>query len=166
VAAQSLFHAALDAVALMALPMTLPAVRPTRGPPGTRLRKRRESAGQEPAHGGGLTFTASRISALIVSVLAQTRSGERLPRRAALVRLGNGGHGNGADGVGRNRMDARPVPVPATGVGNWRGLVAEAGADGHALATDCTAAAENGCAGLGLHARAEAVGFHALARLG
>jgi len=63
-------------------------------------------------------------------------------------------------------MDVRPVPVPATGVGNWRGLVAEASADGHALAADGAAAAENGCAGLGLHTRAEAVGFHALAAIG
>jgi hypothetical protein len=50
-------------------------------------------------------------------------------------------------------------------LGNWRGLVAEACADGHALAADCTAAAENGCAGLGLHARAEAVSFHAIAAI-
>src|ERR1035441_8906481 len=47
-----------------------------------------------------------------------------------------------------------------------RGLVAEAGADGHALAADGAAAAEHGGAGIGLHAGAETVGFHALAAIG
>jgi hypothetical protein len=45
------------------------------------------------------------------------------------------------------------------------GLVAEAGADGHALAADGATAAEHGCAGLGLHASAEAMGFHAFAAI-
>jgi hypothetical protein len=44
-------------------------------------------------------------------------------------------------------------------------LVAEASADGDALAANCTAAAEHGCACLGLHTRAEAVSFHALAAI-
>jgi hypothetical protein len=59
-------------------------------------------------------------------------------------------------------------PLMANGArrGGKRELVAEAGADGHALAADGATAAENGCAGLGLHARAEAVGFHALAAVG
>jgi hypothetical protein len=47
-----------------------------------------------------------------------------------------------------------------------RGLVAEACADGYALAANGAAAAENGCAGLGLHARAETVCLHALAAIG
>jgi len=46
------------------------------------------------------------------------------------------------------------------------GLVAEAGADGNALATDGAAAAEYGCAGLGLHAGTEAVCLDALAPIG
>jgi hypothetical protein len=45
-------------------------------------------------------------------------------------------------------------------------LVAEAGAYGNALAADGTAAAENGSATLGLHARAEAVCFHTVAAVG
>jgi hypothetical protein len=47
-----------------------------------------------------------------------------------------------------------------------RALVAEAGADGHALAADGAAAAEHGCASLGLHARAEAMCLHAFAAIG
>ena len=47
-----------------------------------------------------------------------------------------------------------------------RELVAEAGADSHALAADRTAAAQNRCARLGLHARTETMGFHALAAVG
>jgi hypothetical protein len=46
-----------------------------------------------------------------------------------------------------------------------RGLVAEAGADGHTLAADGAAAAQDGCAALGLHAGAEAVGLDALAAI-
>jgi hypothetical protein len=42
-------------------------------------------------------------------------------------------------------------------------LVAEAGADGDALAADSTATAEYGSAGLGLHARAKAVCLHTVA---
>jgi hypothetical protein len=47
-----------------------------------------------------------------------------------------------------------------------RGLVAESCADGHALAAGCATAAEHGSAGLGLHASAEAMGFHAFASIG
>jgi hypothetical protein len=46
------------------------------------------------------------------------------------------------------------------------GLVAEAGADGHAPAADGATAAEHGCASLGLHASAETMGFHAFASIG
>jgi hypothetical protein len=46
------------------------------------------------------------------------------------------------------------------------GLVAEAGTDGNALATDGATAAEYGCAALGLHPRAETVGLDALAAIG
>jgi hypothetical protein len=42
-----------------------------------------------------------------------------------------------------------------------RESVAEAGADGHALAADGPAAAQHGCACLGLHSRTETVGFQA-----
>jgi hypothetical protein len=52
-----------------------------------------------------------------------------------------------------------------TGQSGWRRLVAEASADGHALAADCTAAAQHGCSSLGLHARAETVDFHAFAAI-
>jgi hypothetical protein len=45
-------------------------------------------------------------------------------------------------------------------------LVAEAGADSHALAADGAAAAQYCCPGLGLHARAETVNFHASAAIG
>jgi hypothetical protein len=45
-------------------------------------------------------------------------------------------------------------------------LVAESSAHGHANAAYAAAAAEHGCAGLGLHAGAEPVGFHALAAVG
>jgi hypothetical protein len=45
-------------------------------------------------------------------------------------------------------------------------LVAEASADGHALAADGTATAENGSAALGLHARAKAVCLHTVAAIG
>ena len=45
-------------------------------------------------------------------------------------------------------------------------LVAEAGADGDALAALGTAAAEDGGAALGLHAGAEAVGLHAAVTVG
>jgi len=47
-----------------------------------------------------------------------------------------------------------------------RKLVAESRADGHALAAGGAAAAEHGCACLGFHASAEAVGFHAFASIG
>ena len=46
------------------------------------------------------------------------------------------------------------------------GLVAESGAYSYTLATDGAAAAEDGCAALGLHAGAETVGFHALPAIG
>jgi hypothetical protein len=47
-----------------------------------------------------------------------------------------------------------------------RGLVAESGADRDALAADGAAAAQHGGARLGLHARTETMGFHALAAIG
>jgi hypothetical protein len=47
-----------------------------------------------------------------------------------------------------------------------RRSIAEAGADTHALAAGGAAAAEHCGAGIGLHAGAEAVGFHALAAIG
>jgi hypothetical protein len=47
-----------------------------------------------------------------------------------------------------------------------QGLIAESRADGDALAADGAAAAEYGCPGLGLHASAEAMGFHAFASIG
>ena len=46
------------------------------------------------------------------------------------------------------------------------GLVAEAGADSHALAADGAAAAQHGCAALGLHPRAKTVSLHAFAAIG
>jgi hypothetical protein len=45
-------------------------------------------------------------------------------------------------------------------------LVAESGADSHALATDGAAAAQHGSTGLGLHARTETMGFHPFAAVG
>jgi hypothetical protein len=45
------------------------------------------------------------------------------------------------------------------------GLVAETSADRHALAANGATAAEHGCASLGLHAGAEAMGFHAFASI-
>ena len=45
-------------------------------------------------------------------------------------------------------------------------LVAEASADSDTLAADGAAAAEHGCAALGLHAGTKAVGLHALAAIG
>jgi hypothetical protein len=45
-------------------------------------------------------------------------------------------------------------------------LVAEASAYGNALAANSAAAAQHGSAGLGLHARAEAVCFHTVAAVG
>jgi hypothetical protein len=47
-----------------------------------------------------------------------------------------------------------------------RGLVAEASAHGHTLAADGAATAEDGCAALGLHTRAEPVRFHTVAAIG
>ncbi len=46
-----------------------------------------------------------------------------------------------------------------------RRLIAEAGADRHALAADGATAAQHGCAALGLHARAKPVRLHALAAI-
>jgi len=45
-------------------------------------------------------------------------------------------------------------------------LVAESSAHGHANAAYAAAAAEHGCAGLGLHARAEPVGLDTLTAIG
>jgi hypothetical protein len=53
-----------------------------------------------------------------------------------------------------------------TGQRGKRRLVAEASADGHALAADGAAAAQHGGSSLGLHARAETVNFHAFAAIG
>jgi hypothetical protein len=47
-----------------------------------------------------------------------------------------------------------------------RRLVAETGAHGYTLAADGAAAAEDGCAGLGLHTRTETVSLHAFAAIG
>jgi hypothetical protein len=47
-----------------------------------------------------------------------------------------------------------------------RELVAEAGADGDALAPDGATAAQNGCAALGLHACAKSMSLDALAAVG
>ena len=47
-----------------------------------------------------------------------------------------------------------------------RGLVAEAGADGYALAANGATAAQHGSTGLGLHTRTETVGFHPFAAVG
>jgi hypothetical protein len=44
-------------------------------------------------------------------------------------------------------------------------LVAETGAYGDAYATDGTATAKDGGTGLGLHSRAETMGFHAFAAI-
>ncbi len=49
---------------------------------------------------------------------------------------------------------------------NWEGLVAEASADADTDAAFGAAAAEDGGAGLGLHAGAEAVDFGAVAAVG
>jgi hypothetical protein len=48
----------------------------------------------------------------------------------------------------------------------WSELVAESGADSHALAADGTATAQYGRTRLGLHAGTKAVGFHAFAAIG
>ena len=47
-----------------------------------------------------------------------------------------------------------------------KGLVAEAGADGNALAADGATAVQHGRAALGLHSRAETVRLHAFAAIG
>jgi hypothetical protein len=47
-----------------------------------------------------------------------------------------------------------------------RRLVAETGAHGYPFAANGTAAAEDGCAGLGLHTRTETVSLHAFAAIG
>jgi hypothetical protein len=81
-------------------------------------------------------------------------------------------HGNALEGVGRNCMKMQPIPAANFGGGRGRGqngrleLVAEASADSYALATDSTTTAQHGCAGLGLHACAKAMGFHAFASIG
>jgi hypothetical protein len=65
--------------------------------------------------------------------------------------------------------------LPGTAKYRWRvpdqrerqtGLVAETGAYSNAFATDGTATAQYGCASLGLHARAETMGFHTTATIG
>jgi len=63
--------------------------------------------------------------------------------------------------------EKRPIPAPIKeGAEQRKGLVAESGTDRNAAAADGATAAENGCAGLGLHARPEAVCFHAVAAVG
>ena len=56
--------------------------------------------------------------------------------------------------------------IPAQRENGRRGLVAESGAYRDALATDGAAAAEHCGARLGLHARPETMGLHALAAVG
>jgi hypothetical protein len=55
--------------------------------------------------------------------------------------------------------------IPA-GESEFAKLVAEAGADGDALAALGTAAAEDGGSALGLHASSEAMGLHAAMAIG
>jgi len=68
-------------------------------------------------------------------------------------------------------MGFKSIPAPK-GIGAEVGgiarrvLVAEASADGHALAANGPATAQHGCAALGLHPRAETVGLHAFAAIG
>ena len=79
VAAQSLSHAALDAVTFVRLADYLADgeadARPRRK---RRIGTGRRLRGQKPAHGRGLPLTRSRVGALKVGVLAQTRSRQRL----------------------------------------------------------------------------------------
>jgi hypothetical protein len=76
----------------------------------------------------------------------------RMPKSAdAEVRVSRGGQAR--CGRFRLKQDGR------------RELVAETGAHGHALAADGAAAAQNGCAALGLHARAKTVRLHAFAAI-
>jgi hypothetical protein len=71
------------------------------------------------------------------------------------------------------KMPSIPAPKLAWAVGERRKvqngkrqLVAESGADGHAFAANGTAPAEDGCAGLGLHARAKTVCLYTFAAVG
>jgi len=121
VAAQSFFHAALDAIALVRLAQNF-----ANGEPNAwrncRVIGRLRS--EKPAHRCGLAFAAGRISALIISMLAQAQTGQRLPRKAALVRLGKCGHGNGVKSLGRNSKQVQPIPAPTNGGGKRRGKAA------------------------------------------
>jgi hypothetical protein len=66
-------------------------------------------------------------------------------------------------------MGLREQSIPAPTIGENEtvgGLVAETSADGNALAPYGAAAAEHGCAGLGLHACAETMCLHALTAVG
>jgi hypothetical protein len=56
--------------------------------------------------------------------------------------------------------------VRKRGLDGGEALVAEAGADCNTLAANGAAAAQHGCAGLGLHARPEAVCLHTVAAVG
>jgi hypothetical protein len=60
--------------------------------------------------------------------------------------------------LGKHKLE-----VEKNAIGN---LVAETGADSHALAADSAAAAENRRSRLGLHARAETVDFHTFTAIG
>jgi hypothetical protein len=76
VAAESLAHAALDAVALVGLADDLAdSEADARGNRSSRALKglRGDLRGKEPAHGSGLALAAGSIGAQIVSVLAQAR---------------------------------------------------------------------------------------------
>jgi hypothetical protein len=166
VAAESLAHAPLDAVALVGLAHNF-AHREShtrwgqsicRGAAG-RLRRK------EPAHGCGLPFAARSIGAEKVRVPAQARTGERL----APASFGKGTHEKGSTMKSRKQRTAE--------IDEERGTfqcdkdragrsVAVAGTDGDTLAADRATAAEHGGAGFGLHARAKAVFFGAAAAVG
>ena len=105
VAAQSLAHAALDAVALVSLAQHFAD--------GEADARRGRSAGarfagrlrrQKPAHGCGLPFAAIRVGAQIVGMFAQARSRQRL----ASGGLGIGVHEEGST---RNSRAARHIPL-------------------------------------------------------
>src|SRR5208337_2590215 len=96
VTAQSLFHASLDAIALMSFAQHLSGGEANAWAVSSPRRKK-------PAHGGRLALAAGSIGAQIVSVLRQAHSAERL----VLNRLESGGHGEAG------RRFSRNIAIPA-----------------------------------------------------
>jgi len=79
VTAKGLAHAALDAVAFVRFANDL-----AHGQPHARARHCRRLRGQEPGDGWRLPLAACRVSALIISMLAQTNAGERMRSRRVI----------------------------------------------------------------------------------